>query len=101
MIYLFFGNDSFRITQKLNELLDFFKSKSGEIKVYRIEKENFNKIEFEELMKSKTLFENKIIVVCGGLLEEKNLSEFIMENFVDNYEICPEKILSVSNIKSN
>jgi DNA polymerase III delta subunit len=69
------------MAQKLNELLDFFKSKFGETRVYRIEKENFNKVEFEELMKSRTLFENKIIVVCGGLLEEKNLAEFIMENF--------------------
>lgn len=75
MIYLFFGNDSFRITQKLNELLDFFKSKFGETRVFRIEKENFNREEFEELIKSRTLFGNKIIVVCDSFLEEENISK--------------------------
>lgn len=75
MTYLLFGNDSFRITQKLNELLDFFKSKFGETRVYKIEKENFNRERFEELIKSKTLFGNKIIVVCDRFLEEENISK--------------------------
>ncbi len=80
MLYLLYGKDSFRSRQKLNELLDFFRSKKENSGVFRVSGENFNIEEFDGFLKSKSLFGEKNVVVCASLLENKTALNFILKN---------------------
>lgn len=80
MLYLLFGKDTYRSRQKLNELLDFFHSKTKDFGIFRISEANFNAEEFESFLKSKNLFNKKNIIVCSGALENKQASNFILNN---------------------
>lgn len=80
MLYLLFGKDTYRSRQKLSELLDFFRSKTKDFGIFRISGENFNAEEFESFLKSKNLFNKKNIIVCADTLENKQSSNFILNN---------------------
>lgn len=80
MLYLLFGKDTYRSRQKLNELLDFFHSKTKDFGIFRISGENFNAEEFESFLKSKNLFNKKNIIVCSDMVENKLDSSFTLNN---------------------
>jgi len=80
MLYLLFGKDTYRSRQKLNELLDFFRSKTKDFGIFRISGENFNVEEFESFLKSKNLFNERSIIVCIDIVENKSASNFILNN---------------------
>lgn len=81
MLYLIHGKDSFRSRCKLNELLGFLGAESANFGFFRAEVDNFKEEEFEELLKSRSLFSNKNIVVCEGLSERENFFKFVSERF--------------------
>ena len=83
MFYIIHGQDTYRSREKLNELISHFKTKVSDLGIFRIEGESFNEAEFEELLKGKTLFEKKYVVVCEGVLENKQTADFISGN-LDN-----------------
>ena len=83
MFYLLYGQDTYRSREKLNELVSHFKTKVSGLGFFRIEGENFNEAEFKELLKGKTLFEKKYVVVCEGILENKQVADFALDN-LDN-----------------
>ena len=80
MFYLLHGQDTYRSREKLNELLNHFKTKVSGLGFFRIEGENFNEAEFDELLKGRTLFEKKYVVVCEGVLENKQMADFVLGN---------------------
>ena len=80
MFYLLHGQDIYRSREKLNELLNHFKTKVSGLGFFRIEGEGFNEAEFDELLKGRTLFEKKYVVVCEGVLENKQTADFILGN---------------------
>ena len=80
MFYLIHGKDTYRSKEKLNELLNHFKTKVSGLGFFRIEGEGFNEAEFDELLKGRTLFEKKYVVVCEGVLENKQTADFILGN---------------------
>ncbi|MBU2109352.1 hypothetical protein KKB71_00115 [Patescibacteria group bacterium] len=80
MLYLLFGKDTYRSRQKLNELLDFFRSKTKDFGIFRISGESFNAEEFESFLKSKNLFNERSIIVCIDIVENKSASNFILNN---------------------
>lgn len=84
MFYLLHGQDTYRSKGKLNELILHFKNKVSVLGFFRMDGENFKETEFEELLKGKTLFDKKYIVVCDGLLENKESKYFV----IDNLEKC-------------
>lgn len=84
MFYLLYGQDTYRSREKLNELISHFKTKVSNLGFFRMDGENFKEAEFEELLKGKTLFEKKYVVICGGLLENKESKDFV----IDNLEKC-------------
>ena len=73
MFYLLHGQDTYRSKEKLNELVSHFKTKVSGLGFFRIEGENFSEAEFKELLRGKTLFEKKYVVVCEKVLENKYL----------------------------
>ncbi|MEW5907872.1 MAG: DNA polymerase III subunit delta [Patescibacteria group bacterium] len=90
MLYLLYGPDSFRSRKKLNDLLDFFRSRSENLDIFKFEKENFEQGNFEELMKICGLFGEKIIVISENIIKDKAI-----ENFVINHA---EEIKNSKNI---
>ena len=80
MFYLLHGQDTYRSKEKLNELVSHFKTKVSGLGFFRIEGENFNEAEFQELLKGKTLFEKKYVVVCERVLENKQTADFVLGN---------------------
>ncbi len=80
MFYLLYGQDTYRSREKLKELVSHFKTKVSDWGFFRIEGENLNEEKFKELLKGKTLFEKKYVVVCEGVLENKQTADFISGN---------------------
>lgn len=80
MFYLLHGKDTYRSREKLNELVSHFKTKVSDLGFFKIDKESFNEAEFDELLKGRTLFEKKYVVVCEGILENKQTADFILGN---------------------
>ena len=78
MFYLLHGQDTYRSREKLNELVSYFKTKVSGLGFFRIEEENFNEADFKELLRGKTLFEKKYVVVCEKVLENKEALNFIL-----------------------
>ena len=83
MFYLLHGQDTYRSREKLNELVSHFKTKVSGLGFFRIEGENFSEAEFQELLKGKTLFEKKYVVVCERVLENKEALNFILGSLDD------------------
>lgn len=84
MFYLLRGQDTYRSKEKLNELISHFKTKISNLGFFRMDGESFKEAEFEELLKGKTLFDKKYVVICDGLLENKESKDFV----IDNLEKC-------------
>ena len=80
MFYILYGQDTYRSREKLNELVSHFKTKVSGLGFFRIERDNFNEAEFDEMLKGKTLFEKKYVVVCEGILENKQTADFVLGN---------------------
>lgn len=79
MFYLLHGKDTYRSREKLNELVSHFKTKVSELGFFRVDGENFQEKQFEELLRAKTLFEKKYIVVCENVLKDKQTADFISD----------------------
>jgi len=80
MLYLLYGQDTFRGKQKLVQILDFFRSKIGNLGIFRLEGDNFNLAELEELLKTQTLFGKKHLVVCDRIFESPDAKKFFQNN---------------------
>ncbi len=80
MLYLIYGKDSFRSRQKKDELVNFFRTKLSSLGIFNVEGDGFSAIEFEELVRSRALFENKYLVVCDKILENALATDFIKKN---------------------
>src|SRR3989339_2006115 len=83
MFYILHGQDTYRSKEKLNELVSHFKTKVPDLGFFRIEGENFNEAEFKELLRGKTLFEKKYVVICERILENKEALNFILGSLDD------------------
>src|SRR3989338_8731887 len=83
MFYLLHGQDTYRSREKLKELVSHFKTKVSGLGFFRIEGENFSEAEFKELLRGKTLFEKKYVVVCDEVLENKEALNFILGSLDD------------------
>lgn len=101
MIYVFYGNDTFRIKEELKKILESFENIS---EIFRFENENFNQEEFENLLRTDTLFGQKNIIICAGLIDSKTYSKFILEKIdgcikSENIFFFTEEELSEKNIE--
>jgi DNA polymerase III delta subunit len=77
MIYLLWGKDFLGSRKKLRELVDFFRAKTNDLGVFRVESDDFEQARFEELIKGQTLFGGKYVVVCNKILENSPASAFV------------------------
>ncbi len=74
MIYFFYGDDISALRTKLKMSLDSLRLKRPDAALVRIEKENWSKERFEELIQVQGLFFEKNIIVLDSLLEDKDIA---------------------------
>lgn len=79
MLYFLYGTDTHKSRGKLHELLTTLSKKRPESEVFKITTENWSEVQFEELLVSQGLFDQKYIVVLDNLFEKKDIKEFIIE----------------------
>lgn len=80
MFYLIHGDDERKSEEKFSSLLNQLLTKKTNPTVFRINDENFDPAQFEEFIFGQTLFEQKYIVACRRILENKLACEFIETN---------------------
>ena len=79
MIYLIYGTDKDKARKKLHELLDLAKKKRPGAELFKITTENWNEAQFDELIVSQGLFEQKYTVVLDNLFEKKEIKDYIID----------------------
>ncbi len=85
MLYLFWGEDTYRSRQGLHEFIGQLSGgKNRPFSFLWLTPEAFIKSFFEELLRSKNLFDSESIIVCENLLKESDTAEFLE----DNLELC-------------
>lgn len=86
MLYFLYGTDTHKARAKLHELLDTLAKKRPDSEVFKITSENWSEGQFEELLTSQGLFDQKYIVVLDNLFEKKDAKEFILERVEETKE---------------
>ncbi len=79
MYYFLHGTDTHKAREKLHSLLDLAKKKRPEAEVFKMTSENWGEGQFDELLVSQGLFEQKYTVVLDNLFEKKDVKEYILD----------------------
>lgn len=79
MIYFLHGTDTDKSRKKMHEILRGLSGKRPNSEVFKLTTENWNEGQFDELVQSMGLFEQKYIVVLDFLFSNKGAKEFILE----------------------
>jgi DNA polymerase III delta subunit len=81
MLYLFFGEDTYRSRQALREFIEAAsKDKGRPFSVSWLSADTFSRANFEEYERTENLFGGKYLVVCEGLLKEAETADFVTKN---------------------
>jgi DNA polymerase III delta subunit len=79
MLYFLYGTDTHKARAKLHDLLDTLAKKRPDSEVFKITSENWSDVQFEELLLSQGLFDQKYIVVLDNVFEKKDAKEFVVD----------------------
>jgi DNA polymerase III delta subunit len=79
MIYFLYGNDTHKARAKLHEMLDALAKKRPDSEVFKLTSENWSEGQFDELLASQGLFDQKYIVVLDMLFEKKDIKGYILD----------------------
>jgi DNA polymerase III delta subunit len=79
MLYFLHGTDTYKSRAKLHELLTTLTKKRPDSEVFKITSENWSDVQFEELLVSQGLFDQKYIVVLDNLFEKKDVKDFVLD----------------------
>ena len=79
MIYFLYGTDTHKARKKLHELLVQAGKKRPEAELFKITTENWSEGQFDELLVSQGLFEQKYTVVLDNLFEKKEIKDYVLE----------------------
>lgn len=83
MIILFFGENTVKSKNKLNEFVSSLLNKKNDIlksSLFEIEEENFDEPFFKNLLNSHHLFGEKNLVVLKNIFENKEIGNYIIKN---------------------
>ena len=79
MIYLIHGTDTHKARKKLHELLDQAMKKRPGAEQFKITSENWSEEQFEELLVSQGLFEQKYTVILDNVFEKKDAKALVVD----------------------
>lgn len=80
MLYFIHGTDAIKVSEKSTQLISGILVKKPDASVFKLNSENFQVAEFQELLVGQALFVQKYIVHISRILDEKEISEIILEN---------------------
>jgi len=83
MLYVLHGTDTIKAREKLRMLLNGLFAKKPDASFFRIDEENFNVSQIEELLFGQGLFAQKYIVVLDGVLQNTEAKEAVLNNLKD------------------
>lgn len=93
MFYFLHGTDTQKSRRKLHELLNLAKQKRPEAELFKITTENWSERQFDELLVSRGLFEQKYTVVLDNLFEKREIKDYVLdrlENMAQSEQIFLE-----------
>lgn len=90
MVYFVHGDDTISSHKEFNKLVAQFLRKEGGLSVFKIDEESFSEAFFSSLLKTESLFSNKILIVSKRLLEDFSSADYVLSNL--------EKLISSPNI---
>jgi DNA polymerase III delta subunit len=79
MYYFLYGTDTHKAREKLHSFLDLAKKKRPDAEVFKMTSENWSEGQFDELLISQGLFEQKYTVVLDNLFEQKEVKEYVLD----------------------
>jgi len=77
MLFLFYGNNRERILTRSKEIVESVVKKSPDALYFNFTESNFERAKLDELTGGRSLFSQKIIVLCDGLLENPEIAELV------------------------
>ena len=81
MLYLFWGEDTYRSRQKFREFTEKISGgKNRPFSFLWFTSDMFSTPSFEESLRAKNLFEDRGIIVCESLLKDSGEADFLKEN---------------------
>jgi len=83
MIYFFYGVDAGRAREKARALLEKIKEGAPDTEVFQIRAENFDVINFENLINGRGLFNSANIINCSDIFENEEAKEFFVSRLED------------------
>lgn len=86
MLYLIYGSDTHKARKKLHDLLDLAKKKRPEAELFKITTENWSDTQFDELLVSQGLFEQKYTTVLDNVFEKKEFKEYVLDKLEEMAE---------------
>lgn len=78
MIYFFYGADAGQAREKARALLEKIKKNAPETEVFQIRAENFDALNFGNLINGRGLFNSANIINCGDIFENEEAKEFFI-----------------------
>lgn len=79
MYYFLHGTDTHKAREKLHELLKLALKKRPDAEVFKITTENWSEGQFDELLVSQGLFNQKYTTVLDNVFENKEIKEYVLD----------------------
>lgn len=79
MIYFLHGTDTNKSRKRMHEILQSLLAKRPNSEVFKITSENWSEGQFDELISSQGLFEQKYVVVLDFVFSDKSAKEYITD----------------------
>lgn len=79
MLYFLHGTDTHKSREKMHEILQILSAKRANSEIFKLNTENWTEGQFDELLSSQGLFEQKYIVVLDSLFENKMVKDYVLD----------------------
>ncbi len=86
MLYFLYGTDTHKARKKLHDLLDLAQKKRPGAEIHKMTTESWDESQFDELLVSQGLFEQKYTVVLDNLFEKKESKQYILDRLPEMKE---------------
>lgn len=83
MIYLFYGGDALKSRDKYNAVINSLLAKNPEANLFRLNKENLQANNLDELTRGQGLFYQKFVVACDNLLQVDELETDLVFSYLE------------------
>ncbi|OHA18993.1 MAG: hypothetical protein A3C08_00625 [Candidatus Taylorbacteria bacterium RIFCSPHIGHO2_02_FULL_47_18] len=83
MFYFFYGTDGVKARERASALVESLRKRKPQAEVFRIEAENWNPLQFDELIVGQGLFNKTYIVHIVSLFENEEAKEIFLQRISD------------------